>query len=146
MWVICTGFEWIACKKWAIHSKNVYSLYVFDSFPPFLCPRVNRSCPSSLIFSFLKSDLSDSLLSLFTKEWPWVIRSDCSWKKRDNERFTQVAHVKRATGANRSFAHKKRVNRLKTDERIPNLDLFTYPLKFDSRIPGFVQRVASYNT
>ena len=113
MWVICTGFEWIACKKWAIHSKNVYSLYVFDSFPPFLCPRVNRSCPSSLIFSFLKSDLSDSLLSLFTKEWPWVISSDCSWKKRDNERFTQVAHVKRATGANRSFAHKKRVNRLK---------------------------------
>ena len=53
---------------------------------------------------YKRATVSDSLRLLMTKEW---------W-----EQFAQVAHDKRATGAIceslfRSFAHKKRVNRLK---------------------------------
>ena len=45
---------------------------------------------NSLIHTFLKSNLRDSLLSLFTKEQPY--------------RFVQVAHDKRATGAIHTFS------------------------------------------
>ena len=50
---------------------------------PFLCPRANHSHRSSLILSFLKSDLRDSLPSLFTKEQLWPICSGRSWQKSD---------------------------------------------------------------
>ena len=65
--------EWFACKKTS-------DLTVFFHF---LCPRVNCSCRFLLIVSYLKRDLSDVLLSLFTKE--------------QSERFAQVAGNKRAT-------------------------------------------------
>ena len=68
----------------------------------------NRSRCSSLICSFLKSDLGD------------LNCSHHSLQKSDREQFAQVAHYKRAVGAihsfsraNRSFAHKKQANRLK---------------------------------
>ena len=44
-------------------------LTVFDSFSPILCPRVNCSHRYLLTCSFLKSDLSDLLLLLFTRDW-----------------------------------------------------------------------------
>ena len=66
----------------------------FHWFSPFLCPRANRSCRSSLHRSFLKSDRSYSPSSLFTKktvsellpllitkEWTWAIRSRRSLQK-----------------------------------------------------------------
>ena len=40
---------------------------------PFLCPRAKRSHRSSLCRSFLKSEGSDSISSLFTKKLPWGI-------------------------------------------------------------------------
>ena len=52
-------------------------------FPPLLCPRANCSRLSSLICSFLKSNLNDLLPSLFTKG--------------QSERFAQVAQNKGAT-------------------------------------------------
>ena len=87
---------------------------------PFLCPRANHSRRSSLICSFLKSDLSDSLPPLFTKELPWAICSGRSWQKSDREKFTQVAHDKRATGAISSFqqANRSFVLLLTKNERI----------------------------
>ena len=71
-------------KKRAIHWQNLYLSYVFDSFPPFLFPRANRSHRSLFICSILKSDLSDSLPLLFTKEQPWAIcsRGSFAHKKR----------------------------------------------------------------
>ena len=69
MWVIRSWFEQIACKKQANRLKNSYFSYVFDSFFPILCFKANPSRCSSLIRSFLKSNLSDSLPSLFTREW-----------------------------------------------------------------------------
>ena len=57
------------CSQKASESlKITYFLYVFDSFSSFLCTRENCSQRSSLIRSFLKSDLSDSLPVLSTKE------------------------------------------------------------------------------
>ena len=67
----------------------------FWQFFPFLCPRVNCSLRSFLICSFLKSDLSDSLLSLFTTE--------------QHEWFVQVAHDKKATLSDSQVAHDKRM-------------------------------------
>ena len=72
-WCEWFASERITRKTGAICSKNSYFSYVFDSFPPFLCPRANRSHPSSLICSFLTSNLSNSLTLLFTKERPWPI-------------------------------------------------------------------------
>ena len=103
MLVICSWFEQIAQKKWVIHSKNLYFSKVFS------CPMANPSYPSSLIHSILKSDLSDLLTSLFTKEWPWAIRSGRSWQKCDESDsffFTWESLF-------RSFDHKKPVNRSK---------------------------------
>ena len=103
MWVIHSWFEWIARIKPAVPSKNSYFLYVFYSFPPFLCTGANRSLLSLLICSFLKSKLSNLLPLLFTKEWLWAIRLGRSWQKSNCERFAQAAHDKRARGAIRSF-------------------------------------------
>ena len=61
-----------AHKKRAICLKKFFLYHVFTSFlllSPFLGPRANRSQCSLFGHSFLKSNGSDSLLSLFTKEW-----------------------------------------------------------------------------
>ena len=79
--MICSGFERIALKNWAICSKKtyLYVLTVFHSFPElFLSPlfyvikRANGSQRSSLSRSFLHFDGIDLLSSLFTKERPWA--------------------------------------------------------------------------
>ena len=68
----------------------------------------------------LKRDLSDSILSLFTKKWPWTICLGPSWQNSKCEQFAHAAHDKRAKGAicsflraNHSFTHKKRANHWK---------------------------------
>ena len=101
-------------------SKKTYSSYVYESFPPILCPRANHCYRSSLSCSFQKRDGSDSLLSLFKKE---KSRANCSCRflqKRDSEKLAPAAHDKRVTKVNhsfsqadRSFAHKKRAIRSK---------------------------------
>ena len=71
--------SWIRLKK--------LIFVIFHCFSPFLCPSCKslpllwRSLRSSLICSFLKSNRSHSLLSLFKKGWPWVNRSCHSYKK-----------------------------------------------------------------
>ena len=84
MWVIRSWFEQIACKKLVNRSKNSYFFICFWQCSPLLCPLANRSLRSSLIYSFLKSDLRD-------------------WLHRNREWFAQVAHDKRATGVIHSF-------------------------------------------
>ena len=85
----------------------------FWQFFPFLCPRANLSHPSLNIPSFLQSDLSDWLPSLFLKEWLRVIHSDHSWQKSEgsNSLFLNSKSL---------FYSQKRVNCSKTDEQIPN--------------------------
>ena len=93
---------------WANYSQKInksLKKFIFDSFISFLCPQANCSHSSLLIHSFLKIDLSDSLLSLFTKEWAWVIRS---WQK--TEAMGVICSVSQA---NRSITHKKWVNHSK---------------------------------
>ena len=64
-----TQIKEIARQNRAIRLKNSYFSYVFDNFSPFyVCTRENHSRCSSLIRSFLKSHLSNSLMSLITKE------------------------------------------------------------------------------
>ena len=108
--------------------KKKNFLFVFDSFSPFYgkegivpiaflkrdCERIVQVTPNKT------ATVSNSLQSLFTKELPWTICSRHSLQKSNLERFAQVAHYKRATGAihsfswaNSSFAHKKRMNHLK---------------------------------
>ena len=106
--------------------KFIFSV-CFWQFFPFLYPRANRSRRCWLICSFLKSDLSDWLPSLFTKEQKWAIRSGRSWQISDREPYAQVAHDKRGKGtmrsfsrANCSFSHKNEWIALKTDERVHN--------------------------
>ena len=127
MWVICLLFEWIACKNRVICLKNSYFSYVIDSFSPFLCPRENRSRCSLLICSFLKSDLSNFLPSLFTKEPLWAICSGRSWKKSNVTDLLRLLMIKEQQERFALF-HKqialtltknKRIAR-KTDERISN--------------------------
>ena len=50
-------------------------VFWFWQFFPFLCPKANLSHCYLLIRPFVKSDLSNLLPSLFTKEPPWVIGS-----------------------------------------------------------------------
>ena len=57
--------------------KKIVFLYVFDSFLPFYTQEQITH------FSFLKSDLSELLLLLFTKKQQWAIRSGLSWQKND---------------------------------------------------------------
>ena len=101
--------------------KIIIFYHIFDSFSllfPFLCPRVNHSQHtllrrSLLCSSFLKSNGSNSLLKLFTKERPWAIRSCRSLKKeqpRVNCYFTL------------SLTNNKRFV-WKTKERIPNTEI-----------------------
>ena len=72
----------------------------FWQFFPFICPRANSSSSSLLIHSFLKSNLSNWLPSLFTKE--------------RQERFTHF-HERIAL----SITKNKRIAQ-KSDKRIPN--------------------------
>ena len=90
-------------SKSLIFKKITYFLYVFDSFPLFLCPRANCSCCSWLSYSFLKSDEINSLPLLFKKEQLWANQSCCSLQKSGRERFASIAHDKRATGEIRSL-------------------------------------------
>ena len=101
--------EWFARDSSKSLAKNEwfarkFYFHMFWQFFTFLCSRANRSCCSSLIGSFLKSD---------------------------SERFAQVAHDKRAKGVicsfswvNRSFAHKNEGIARKSDEQIPKPALF----------------------
>ena len=74
------------------HMFNIFSLL----FLFFLFLWVNLSCCSSLICSFLKSDGSELLLLLFTKERMWGNRSGHSWQKKAIVAFAlfhgQIAH------------------------------------------------------
>ena len=69
---ILTKNKWFAQK-----------ISIFHMFFPFLCPRANCFHRSLLICSFFKSDLSDLLPWLCTKERLCAIHSGCSWRKRD---------------------------------------------------------------
>ena len=95
---------------------------ILTIFPPLLCPRANCSRLSSLICSFLKSNLNDLLPSLFTKdqserfaqvtqtkELLWAIRSHRSLKKSESVTLSQ----KKSKTHFRSFAHKNRAIRSK---------------------------------
>ena len=114
--MICSWFEQIALKNRAIRSNKTYFLYFFDSFSQFSPFLWQKSKGLPLLFAqslFLKSDESNSLSLLFTKERPWVIRSGTSWQKSnwsDSLFFTSESLFSRA---NRSFALKKRAIRLK---------------------------------
>ena len=91
-----------AHKKRAICLKKFFLYHVFTSFlllSPFLGPRANRSQCSLFGHSFLKSNGSDLLLSLFTKEWPWANCSCRSLQKSNHERSAPVALYKRVAGA-----------------------------------------------
>ena len=104
-------------QKRAIRTKKLqktYILYFFDSFSPFLFPRVNSSRRNLLSSSFLKSNMSDSIRSLFTKERPWANCSGCSLQKRDIEQFPEKVNC--------TFAQKNEQFARKTDDLIPNPD------------------------
>ena len=77
------------CTQNERFTQKIRTFVCFWQFFHFLWLRANRPCPSLLIYSFLKSKLSDLLPSLITIERPWAIRS------------------------HRSFAHKKRAIRSK---------------------------------
>ena len=99
--------EWLCVKRSCSIKKSDMrdSLVIWANclkkiiFSPFLCPRVKRSHRSSLSCSslscsllscsFLKSDRSDSLLSLLTKEGPWVDRSCRSFQITVPSLFTK---------------------------------------------------------
>ena len=86
-------------QKTRIRSKFSYFSYVFYSFSPFICPRANRSHSSLLLIrSFLKSNLSDLLPSLLTKEQLWAFCSHHSLKKRESANRSKKR-------ANHTFAH-----------------------------------------
>ena len=77
----------------------------------------NCSHHCSLIRSFLKSNLSDSLPSLFTKERPWGSRSSCLRQKSD----VAICSFSRAKCSfSLSLTKHKQIAR-KTDEWISNL-------------------------
>ena len=103
----------------ANHSKKTYFFYVFDSYSqffPLFCPSAHPFHHSLLSRCFLKSDRSNLLfkksnherivMSLFTKERPWGIRSGHSWQKSNGA-------ICSFSWANRSLAHKKRAIWLK---------------------------------
>ena len=135
----CEWFAFLLSKIERFNRKNLYFSYVFKSFSllfPFLCPRANGYCRSLVCRLFLKSNRSDSLSSLFTKEQPWAIHSHSFLQKSNCERFAPVALYKRATVAIRWFPRANRYSALsltennwfdqKTKERIPNPGLYWY--------------------
>ena len=70
--------------------KNVF-LYVFHCFSPFMPKSESLLTLFALPRSLLKSNWSDFLLSLFTKERSWANPSRCSLQKSDCEQFAPVA-------------------------------------------------------
>ena len=87
MWEICLWFEQISHKNEWFALKMCLTVFIF------LCPRANRSFCSSIIHSFFKSQSSDLLLSLFTKE----PLEHFSQVPQNRERFALVwsfAHIK----------------------------------------------------
>ena len=96
-------------QKRAIRSKKSYKHCVFlisflTVFPLFMPMR--KSLPSLLTQSlFFKSNMSDSITSLFTKERPWAICSGCSWQKSagSNLLFFSSASLFRSQKANESL-------------------------------------------
>ena len=91
MWVMLSWFKQIACKKWVICKKIVFFIG-FWHFPPLF---MNVFRCSSLIRSFVISDLSNLLLSLFTKVCPWAIRSGCSCQKRGRAIYRKVENCQK---------------------------------------------------
>ena len=76
-------------------------LTVFTLFMP-----MRKSLPSLLTQSlFFKSNMSDSITSLFTKERPWAICSGCSWQKSagSNLLFFSSASLFRSQKASESL-------------------------------------------
>ena len=80
----------INLKKSNSLKKNVF-LYVFHCFSPFMPKSESLLTLFALPRSLLKSNWSDFLLSLFTKERSWANRSRCSLQKSDCEQFAPVA-------------------------------------------------------
>ena len=86
-WVICLWFEWIAPKNeqfTRIRSLKNRIFCMFWCFSPFLCPRANRSCCSLLSCSFVKSDMSNLIMLLSTKEQLWENCSGCSLENSES--------------------------------------------------------------
>ena len=71
--------------------KNCF-FHRFLTFSPLF---MNRFRCSSLIRSFVISDLSNLLLSLFTKVCPWAIRSGCSCQKRGRAIYRKVENCQK---------------------------------------------------
>ena len=106
----------ISLKNKVCSKKSYFSpcYYQYCTALPNFMPKC-ESLP--LLFtqlSLLKSDGSDSLSLLFTKEQPWAKRSHCSFQKSNREQVSPIAHDKRETRvihsfswANHSFAQKK---------------------------------------
>ena len=121
-----SDFEWRAKERpWAnrsnpssqkktgmIHSLSIiFFTMLFDRFS-LLFPPKSKLLPwlfapslfAQLLF-FKKSNRSDSLLSLFTKERPWAIHSRCSLQKSDGS----DSLFSKSESLFRYFAHKKQV-------------------------------------
>ena len=98
--------ERIALYNHSVKKGKFIFFMFFDNFSlliPFLCLRAKRSCYSLLSCSFLKSDGSNSLLSLFIKVGLRANPSHFSLQKSDHEGFIPLANDKRVTGAICSF-------------------------------------------
>ena len=104
----CEWFAFLLSKIERFNRKNLYFSYVFKSFSllfPFLCPRANGYCRSLVCRLFLKSNGSDSLSSLFTKERPWAIHSHSFLQKSNGS----DSLVSKNESLFRSFAHRKQL-------------------------------------
>ena len=89
--------EWFPCdlsKSLSKTSNSLNKIHIFHMFSSFslLSPFFMTKSESLLsLFAqllFLKSDWSDSLLLLFTKELPWGNNFRCSLQKSDREQIT----------------------------------------------------------
>ena len=78
-------------QKMSDLQKNCF-FHRFLTFSPLF---MNRFRCSSLIRSFVISDLSNLLLSLFTKVCPWAIRSGCSCQKRGRAIYRKVENCQK---------------------------------------------------
>ena len=103
---------------------------MFWQFSPFFMPKSKELPPLFTNLLSIKEQLKGihSRCTLQKRDRERSIRSVCSWQKSLQERFAQVAHDKRVTGAicsilqtNPSFAQKNEWIAWKTDEQIPNL-------------------------
>ena len=88
-WCSRDSSKLLAKNQW--FAKNCF-FHRFLTFSPLF---MNRFCCSSLIRSFVISDLSNLLLSLFTKVCPWAIRSGCSCQKRGRAIYRKVENCQK---------------------------------------------------